>query len=240
MRYVDINPIPKFPVFTPKQAVDYARKQAKSPDKDYTGLCLHFCAWVFGFESSGVRSAADFWRSTPASQKRPGDRKPPVGAIACWTGGSKGFGHAAPVVGYNGDEPMIATNDIKRTGKIDIIPLREVEKAWGSQTYVGWAKPYFPFGNEDSRTAPDVYDDKDSWGKVYQAKLVKGQKGSQSVRKLQKRLGLKVTGTYNQATVEKSAKWQQGNGWPEGDGTRWGAKQLNKLFGGHYFVILAK
>lgn len=239
MRHVDINPIPRHPVFTPKQAVAYAKSQVSSPDKDYTALCLHFSAWVYGFKNSGVRSAADFWKSLPKSQKRPDDRTPPIGALACWLGGSKGFGHISPVVGYNkAGEAMVASNDVKRTGKIDVIPLSLVEKEWG-QKYVGWAKPYFPLGVKDDRKPPAVYESADDWGEIHQGKLRPGVKNSKSVRRLQKRLGLKPTGNYTAATAKAAAAWKKKRGFEE-DGDRWSMTELNALLGAHYFAYKSK
>lgn len=235
MPLVDINPMPRHPAFTPRQAIAYARDQVSSPDKDYTGLCLHFCAWVYGFESSGVRSAADFWRGTPSSQKAAGDRKPPVGALACWTGGSHGFGHISIVVGYNKGTPMIASNDIRRKGKIDIVPLGEIESKWG-QKYEGWTKPYFPFGPVGHRTPPNVYASKDRWGEVLVSELNEKAGKNDSIRKLQRRLKLKVTGSWNVQTHDAVEKWQERNGWENGEGHRLSSAQANKLFGANYFV----
>ncbi len=235
MPYVDINPMPKHPVFTPVQAIAYARSEVTNPDKDYTGMCLHFCAWTYGFTSSGVASAADFWRGTPASQKRSSDRKPPVGSLVCWTGGSKGFGHIAIVVGYNKGTPMIASNDIRRRGKIDIVPLGEIEAKWG-QHYEGWTKPYFPFGPADDRKAPPVYKSNDQWGNVFISQLNEKAGRNASIRKLQYRLKLKVTGNWNVQTHDAVERWQERNGWETGEGHGIGPGQAYKLFGANYFI----
>jgi cell wall-associated NlpC family hydrolase len=54
-----------------------------------------------------------------------------------WTGGSHGFGHVAISLG-NG---KIASSDILRTGKVDVVPLSMIQQKWGLH-YAGWAPPY--------------------------------------------------------------------------------------------------
>jgi len=235
---VDINPIPRHPVFTPRQAIAYGLAEVGAPDKDYTGMCLHSCAWFYGFQSSGVKDASSFWRGTPSSQKVAGDMSPPAGAIALWTGGSSGHGHASVVAGRRGGGPMILSTDIRRKGKVDVVPLNEISARWGLK-YEGWAKPYFPLGPKDDRHAPRVYDSTWAWGTVYVAKLREGQRNSDSVRRLQHRLGIPVTGTWDVDTTAAVALWKRRHGWPDEEGRAIGPAQAHRMFGGNYFAVAA-
>ena len=52
-----------------------------------------------------------------------------------------GEGRAGHVAVYLGDG-KIASNDIRRNGKIDIVPMSEISQKWGAK-YLGWTPPYF-------------------------------------------------------------------------------------------------
>ncbi len=232
---VGVNPIPRHPVFTPREAVAYARGQVDSPDKDYTGMCLHSVAWCYGFTSSGVYDASSFWRGMPSALKTLGGGDPPTGAIALWTGGSAGHGHAAVVVGANrAGTPMVASTDIRRAGRIDVVPLREVSSRWGLP-YEGWSVPYFQFGTVDSRPAPGVYGSKWEHGIVRVAELRADAPQNDSVRRLQSRLGLRATGNYNRATADSVAALRDLRGLP-GSPDRVGNRLANEAFGSDFFV----
>ncbi|MGQ0625612.1 MAG: lytic transglycosylase domain-containing protein, partial [Sporichthyaceae bacterium] len=75
---------------------------------------------------------------TPAGARHPGDRNPPAGALVFWDTGRRP-GHVALSMGQG----LIASNDIVRAGRIDVVALNEIERRWGAR-YLGWTAPDFP------------------------------------------------------------------------------------------------
>jgi hypothetical protein len=126
---------------TPAQAIAWARK-AVHGHRIWFDLCLRFVAVSYGYNHSGSATAMDHWRETPAKFRHPGDKHPPRGALLYWTTGHYP-GHVAIYVGKG----LIASNDIKRRGAIDIVPMSKIAQKWGAR-YVGWAAPYFPKGEK--------------------------------------------------------------------------------------------
>ena len=129
--------------WTPAEAVAWALGQVDNPSDDYSAMCLSFTSKAYGFGGSGVESAADYWGDTWHGHAS--DRTPPLGALPCWTGGSSGWGHIAVVVDDgdgHADRVRIASNDIERQGKIDVVPLSQIEESWGLP-YKGWAEPCY-------------------------------------------------------------------------------------------------
>lgn len=123
-----------------QEAIEWARREAKSSVGGWFRKCLAFVAVSYGWQFSGVPTAIENYRRMPASMKHPGDRNPPPGALMYWETGSPA-GHVAVYLG-NG---QVASNDILRPGYIDVVDATDIETKWGS-TYVGWAPPYFPHG----------------------------------------------------------------------------------------------
>lgn len=76
--------------------------------------------------------AATAWRH--ASPKHPGDRHPPRGAVAYWTGGSHGDGHCALTLG----DGHIRSPDSGGPGRIATVSLSWPEREWGLH-YAGWS-----------------------------------------------------------------------------------------------------
>lgn len=122
------------------EAIAWAKQQATSPSKSWARLCLSFVAHAYGWNASGVPYAIDHYRTAPASMRHDGDKNPPPGALMYWETGSRA-GHVALYLG-NG---MVASNDIRQSGKISIVPVDEISNKWGAK-YVGWQQPYFPKG----------------------------------------------------------------------------------------------
>lgn len=119
------------------EMMDFVRKEVKSPHKDYYNRCGHFSAYAYGWSASGENYAINQWNNAPSSSKHT-DQNPPAGALVFWKTGNPA-GHVAISMG-NG---MVASNDIRRKGKIDIVPLTEITKKWGAD-YQGWTPPNFP------------------------------------------------------------------------------------------------
>jgi hypothetical protein len=123
------------------EAIAWAREQVKDPSRSYYRLCLGFVARAYGWSASGTPRAIDAWNQAPASTKHAGDKEPPVGALVFWDTGAGKAGHVAIYVG----DGKIISNDIRRSGKVDEVPMSEISSKWGAK-YLGWTDPYFPNG----------------------------------------------------------------------------------------------
>ncbi|MBC7644320.1 MAG: C40 family peptidase [Thermoleophilia bacterium] len=122
------------------EAIAWARNQVNNPSKSWDNLCLSFVAHAYGWSGSGVNYAIDHYKNAPATARHDGDTTPPPGALVYWDTGKRA-GHVALYLG-NG---MIASNDVNRQGKIDIVPMSDISKKWGAK-YLGWQAPNFPAG----------------------------------------------------------------------------------------------
>jgi hypothetical protein len=120
------------------QAIEWARAQVENPSKNWFNLCLNFVAQAYGWRNAGVHYAIDHFDVGPAHQRFVADRNPPPGALLFWKTGRRP-GHVALSLGGG----KIATNDILRSGRIDIVDASAPERLWGA-TYIGWTVPYFP------------------------------------------------------------------------------------------------
>ncbi|GLV87998.1 hypothetical protein Slala03_76870 [Streptomyces lavendulae subsp. lavendulae] len=121
-------------------AIAWAKAEAQNGGSEWYRACLAFVARTYGWGASGVSFAIDHYYQMPPEMKHDKDRNPPAGALMYWETGSRA-GHVALYLGGG----MIASNDIKRPGYIDVVPATDIETKWGA-TYVGWAPPYFPEG----------------------------------------------------------------------------------------------
>lgn len=117
-------------------AIDWALNEMNSAQKDYSGLCDHFVGRAYGYAHSGFATAAAHWAASPGKRK---DGVPPAGALVFWTGGRTGAGHVAISLGGG----MIASTDILRSGKVDVVSIEYLNARWGNLQYQGWANPYF-------------------------------------------------------------------------------------------------
>ncbi len=122
------------------QAIEWARAQVGNPSRNWFNLCLNFVAQAYGWRNSGVSYAIDHFDVGAEHQRFRKDRNPPPGALLFWKTGRRP-GHVAIYLGGG----QIASNDILRTGRIDIVDASAPERLWGA-TYVGWTVPYFPQG----------------------------------------------------------------------------------------------
>lgn len=141
------NAMNKYPPRTPKQALAWAAGQVSNPSQNWTGMCLYFVSVAYLKGGSGAHDAYNEWVITPAKYQHPGDTNPPAGALMFWSGGSKGYGHAALSAGGG----MVYSTDIghyngmgRPLGKVDLVKFTDFAKYWGNEKYLGWADPYFP------------------------------------------------------------------------------------------------
>jgi hypothetical protein len=212
------------------------------------GMCLKYTrTWLE--IGSAEPDATSAWNS--AIGKHAGDRNPPRGAPVFWTGGSKGYGHIALAKQGDAADQMFRGTDMPGSGTVSNQQLEWVENHWGLK-YAGWAEgfngvkiPYLSGGGGGSGGG--------NWrasGDVYVAKLVKGQKDSDSVARLCYRLinhpdmpgshrPPKQVNNYNQEILEAVRYWQK-NIRPDKDGPKDGSKmsnqQANAMFGDNYTV----
>lgn len=122
------------------EAIEWARAQVENPSKNWFNLCLNFVAQAYGWRNSGVHYAIDHFDIGPADQRFTDDRNPPPGALMFWDTGRRP-GHVALYLGGG----QIASNDILRLGRVDVVDASAPESLWGAK-YLGWTVPYFPKG----------------------------------------------------------------------------------------------
>ncbi|MGW6564966.1 hypothetical protein [Streptomyces sp. NPDC054975] len=121
-------------------AIAWARQEAAGGGQKWYRACLAFVARTYGWSYSGVQYAIDHYRQMPAAMRHDRDRTPPPGALMYWDTGKRA-GHVAVHLGGG----KIASNDIRRSGYIDVVDATDIETVWGA-TYLGWAPPHFPKG----------------------------------------------------------------------------------------------
>ncbi|MFD8147375.1 peptidase M23 [Streptomyces sp. NPDC059708] len=119
----------------------WAQREAAAPSQNWFRACLAFVARAHGWHYSGVETALLHWEEMPESMKHRGSRDIPPGALMYWETSSPA-GHVALYMGGG----MVASNDIRRPGRIDIVPAAEFDTSWRAK-YLGWAPPYFPKGS---------------------------------------------------------------------------------------------
>jgi hypothetical protein len=250
MTYVSTTGLDRLAPWSPQQAVAYARGEVAWPDRDYSGQCLHFTAWCYGFGGAGATSATTFWHGTRHGLRHHGDHRPPAGAIVLWTGGSHGYGHATISAGGG----KIYSTDIRRSGKVDLVPVRETEERWGLD-FAGWVPPYFPGGwGSNPNRAPTITRRLPAVNLANMVASARNPDGDgapshpHGVRLIERALrseGLldprhPAGGSFGPHTVRAYAEWQKRCGYrgADADGIP-GPESLGKLGALHGFRVLA-
>jgi hypothetical protein len=98
------------------------------------GMCQQFTRMAFNV-GAGFPTAAAAWAG---ADKRHPTRDPmtvPRAVPVYWTGGSRGFGHAAVSLG-NG---LVRSTDWPSTGRVGTARIMDIERAWGHR-FVGWTE----------------------------------------------------------------------------------------------------
>lgn len=95
------------------------------------GMCQDFVRSTLG-APYGAPTAIAAWNQDRL--KHPGDPAPPPRTPVYWSGGSKGYGHAAVSVGGG----WIYTTDYPTPGRIGLTTIAKLTQAWGEH-YLGWA-----------------------------------------------------------------------------------------------------
>lgn len=116
-------------VFTAEQSA----RNAEADTKNDPGMCQQQTRIWCGI-GGGYPDASTAWKHT--NDRHPGDRTNiPRGAAVYWTGGSKGFGHAALSLG-NG---KIRSTDAAGRGVVGTRTLEWFDQNWPSLRYAGWS-----------------------------------------------------------------------------------------------------
>lgn len=112
-----------------RRALAWMQAQHNKPSQSWARKCLSAVRQSLGVPG-GVYDALTSWAGT---KKRRGLGTPPPGVPVWWGGGPNG--HIALSAGGG----MVWSNDIRRKGKIDMVPINEITKKWG-KPYYGWSE----------------------------------------------------------------------------------------------------
>lgn len=133
---VNINPKDRLRLRGNKNArglhsIVYAAAQHANPSKSWHDLCLAFSNYAENAPHLGGTAYGAWVRAGRKHQH--GYYNPPLGVPVFWKGGSAGAGHVAIADG-NGN---VWSTDIRRDGKVDLVPIGEIHAQWGL-VYLGW------------------------------------------------------------------------------------------------------
>ena len=130
------------------EALTWAEAQINNTQDDWTRKCDGFTARTYGWAFSGERNASSHWLDIPqALHKTLGERQP--GDLLYW-GRLPSDGHIA-IVADNVD--LIYSNDIKRRGRIDLVPYTSISFLWGMK-YTGCSGPVYPRAGGQTTVPP--------------------------------------------------------------------------------------
>ena len=244
-------------LWTVRDAVAFLRAQEASGTKQWKQFCLRLAAHAYGYSASNVRDVegdsdvdvADYWLQVVPKFKHKDDRKPPLGGLAIF-GNPGRFGHIAVVVRSDGRGVVVLANDdVGADGRVRPLSLSAIERSLNLR-YLGWVEPHFAAGAVGN---PKGLPRGDRQETVFRRALAFGNKDSESVRLLQRRLrsvlgiDLPLTGEYNVATKRAVSTFQRrccrfsGSG---ADGLIWdpatesgGERTTALLFPGQRFVV---
>lgn len=205
-------------LWTVDDALAFLRGEQESGTQAWQQFCLRLAARAYGYFSSNVEDVqhdddadvADYWAQANPAFKHEGDRRPPIGGLAVF-GNPGRFGHIAVVVRSDGRGVVVLANDDLDGGRVRPLSLSSIERGLNLR-YLGWAEPHFPRatpGNPQGLPAGNRTDT------VFRRALFLGNKDSESVRLLQKRLGnllgidLPMTGEYDAATRRAVGSFQR-------------------------------
>jgi hypothetical protein len=112
-------------VRTPAQAVANALIAVRGSYYYGTGMCDHVVATYYGLGYSGFYTALQHAQQTPQKYRHGWSDTPPAGAPVFWSNSTAG--HAALSVGRGN----IATTDLVRSGRVNIVPIGAIQQHWG-------------------------------------------------------------------------------------------------------------
>lgn len=204
-------------VWSVDDAVAFLRGEQRSGTTEWKQFCLRLSARAYGYASSNVadvqrdgdHDVADYWEQASPEFKHEDDRNPPLGALAIF-GNPGRFGHIAVVVRSDDRGVLVLANDDLDRGRVRPLSLSSIESGLNLD-YLGWVEPHYPqatVGNPKGLPAgknPET---------VFLQALFFGNKNSESVRLLQRRLGRLLgddlgTGEYDKATKRAVSTFQR-------------------------------
>jgi hypothetical protein len=211
------------------RSASQAVKKARQYTRYRTGYCLNFVQTMLGAPWSGPSA---IWAWNHAKHKHRGDKNPPPGVPVYWSGGR--YGHIAVSVGGG----RVRSTDWPSRGRVGECSIDQLTRAWRKH-YEGWASD---IGGQNISGVGHATSHPHGAGKdVYIRKLHYGQKDSDSVKEMQRRLiklGFHIpagaTGNYFGQTDRAVRAWQKKIGdRPDRAGhSSIGPKQSRRLFKG--------
>ena len=213
------------------QAVEKARQYTRYR----TGYCLNYVQTMLGSPWSGPSA---IWAWNHAKHKHRGDKNPPAGVPVYWSGGR--YGHIAISVGGG----RVRSTDWPSRGRVSETSIDSISRSWRKK-YEGWASD---LGGQNisgvghaSSTPHGARTSTHHGADVYVRKLKYGQKDSDSVKQMQRRLihlGFHIpagaTGNYFGQTDRAVRAWQKkiGDSADRAGHSSIGPKQSRALFKG--------
>lgn len=113
-------------------AISWGRHQVDMPNRDWNRLCLAFVRQAYGLPAV-YPSARSAWEHAERRHATADPADVPRGAPAFFRGGE--FWHVVLPVG----EGLCLSNDVRRRGRIDVVSLDQITKAWG-YPLIGWTE----------------------------------------------------------------------------------------------------
>lgn len=114
---------------TARQAVAAARAEMLNPTRDYEGLCLKFTRTMLKIPRA-ARTAREAWEDTDPSDRY--KSAAPAGTPEYWEVGTNWH------VGLSAGGGQLFSTDIKRRGRVDLVPRELIAQRWGAKR-LGWA-----------------------------------------------------------------------------------------------------
>lgn len=116
-----------------KDAIAWGRRQVDAPVKDFTRLCLQFVRMAFDLPAI-YPDAGTAWDRAERKHPTTNAKDIPAGVPVFWELPSVAD-HIALSIG-NG---LCLSNDVKRSGRIDIVRIDAIGPAWGGRL-LGWTE----------------------------------------------------------------------------------------------------
>ena len=185
-----------------REALAFAESERKNPSRNWTNSCQMFARSCVG-AAAWAPSAREAFNATPAANRHMG--QPPAGALVYYGVPDRGFGHAV----FSAGNGLVYSTDIKRPGKVDIVPYLVFESAWGLP-YRGWIDTT-PSGPLDIVT-PVVNPAHIAKVPPFPGKFGLGAKGDH-VKAIQLGLRIKVDGIFGPVTKAAVVTFQKKRPW---------------------------
>lgn len=235
---------------TPAAAQKWARGQITNPIQNWYRYCLKFVRMAFGLDG-GTPDAGKAWDWARYKHRTSDPNSIPANVPVFWE-----LPSVADHVAYSVGGGWCLSNDIRRTGKIDLVRIDEITRRWGGRL-LGWTEDLngkrVYSGHVPTPQVPAIKPVVDLSKLIAAAKNdPKGKQGSVSypagvkiVERALKSEGLLGTryaadGSYGSLTVAAYKKWQDKLGFrgAGADGIP-GSDSLRKLGNKHGFKVVS-